>query len=447
MTGDTGGAIVRNMKKVAIVGYGLEGRSALRYWKEQGADVTVCDQDAHKEVPGGVKTQLGTGYLDDLDRFDVIMRTAGMHPNIILEKNPDVKAKITTTVNEFLRICPTKNVIGVTGTKGKGTTSALITKMLEAVGHKAFLGGNYGISPFDFLPKLTKDSWVVLELSSFMLYDLQYSPHIGVCLMVQPEHLDWHSNVEDYYHSKQHMFAHQNDTDVAIYYAESEMSHNIARVSPGDKLAYYDEPGAYVHDKKIMIDQTVLCKTSELKLLGEHNWQNVCAAVTAVWQVSRTPDAIRRVLTTFTGLPHRLELVREVKGAKYFNDSFASDPYAAEAAIAAVPGYKVMILGGYDGRQHRLEHLVEVIIAHSRDIRTLLLIGESAKRLGTALKDKGYTNFHLSPAKTMAEVVAEAKAHANKGDCVVLSPGFASFDMFKNFEDRGLQFKKVVHDL
>lgn len=433
--------------KVAIVGFGREGQSALPYWLGRGAEVTVCDQDPRKEVPEGTSKQLGPDYLQNLDRFDVIVRTVGMHPKIILAANPGVKNKITTNLDEFFRVCPTKNIIGVTGTKGKGTTASLITKMLEAAGKHVFLGGNFGIPAFSFLPKLTKDSWVVLELSSFMLYDLTHSPHIGVCLMVQPEHLDWHGDKDDYFRSKANLFAHQTEHDIAIYFANNTDSHKIASYSPGDKIAYYDEPGAYIHDHKVMIDQTVLCKTDELKLLGKHNWQNVCAAVTAVWQVTRAPDAIRKVLTAFTGLPHRLELVRRVEGVDYYNDSFASDPYATEAAITAIPGKKVLVVGGWDERRLPLDHLAVTIKEHTKDIRTVILIGASAERLGNALKAADYTNLRISPAKTMNEIITEARAHAQKGDAVVLSPGFPSFDMFIDFEDRGLQFKEAVHKL
>ena len=435
------------MKTVAIVGFGREGRSALPYWLERGADITVCDQNPDTDVPAGVKKQLGPDYVKDLDRFDVIVRTVGMHPKIILAENPGVKAKITTNLDEFFRVSPTKNIIGVTGTKGKGTTSSLIVKMLEAAGKHVFLGGNFGIPAFTFLPKLTKDSWVVLELSSFMLYDITHSPHIAVCLMVQPEHLDWHGDKDDYFNAKANLFAHQTKHDKAIYFAKNLESHKIASHSPGDKIAYYDEPGAYIHDGKVMIDQTILCKTDELKLLGEHNWQNVCAAVTAVWQVTQAPDAIRKVLVSFTGLPHRLEFVREVDNVKYYNDSFAPDPYATVAAIKAIPGKKIMIIGGYDKRKLPLDSLTKTINEHRREISTVLLIGEGAKRLGTELKAANFTDFFLSPAKTMTEIVMEAKAHAKKGENVVLSPGFPSFDMFKDFEDRGLQFKEAVHNL
>jgi UDP-N-acetylmuramoylalanine--D-glutamate ligase len=333
---------------VAIVGFGVEGESALTYWQNKGADITVCDADPQKKVPQGVKTQLGADYLHNLSRFDVIIRTVGMHPKKILDKNPGVQDKITTNIDEFLRVCPTKNVIGVTGTKGKGTTSTLIVKMLEAAGKQVFLGGNYGIPAFSFLPQLTEDSWVVLELSSFMLFDVRRSPHIAVCLMIMPEHLDWHDDAEDYFRAKANLFAHQSPQDIAIYFADNLDSHKIASHSPGRKITYYAPPGAYVENGNIMIDATVLCKTDELKLLGKHNWQNVCAAVTAVWQVGQVPDAIRTVLTTFTGLEHRLEFVRELDGVKYYDDSFGTTPETAQVAVEAFSEPKVLILGGSD---------------------------------------------------------------------------------------------------
>ncbi len=432
---------------VAIVGFETEGKSALPYWLEKGADITVCDQDPNKNVPEGLATQLGAEYLDNLGRFDVIVRTVGMHPKIILERNPGVQDKITTNLDEFLRVCPTKNVIGVTGTKGKGTTSTLIVEMLQATGKQVFLGGNFGVPAFSFLPELTEDSWVVLELSSFMLYDIKHSPHIGVCLMVQPEHLDWHGDVEDYVRSKGNMFRFQTDDDIAIYYAESQTSHTIASNSPGRKIAYYARPGAYVEDGNVMIDQTVLCRTDDLKLLGKHNWQNVCAAATAFWQVMQAPDPIRTVLSSFSGLPHRLEMVREVGGVNFYNDSFASDPYATMAAIEAIPDKKLLVVGGWDQRMLNLDGLAATIKEHEKDIRTVLLIGESAERLGHALKNVDFTNLRISPAKNMQDIVTEATAHAQKGDSVLLSPGFPSFDMFKNFEARGLEFKQAVHDL
>ncbi|HUC89546.1 MAG TPA: UDP-N-acetylmuramoyl-L-alanine--D-glutamate ligase [Patescibacteria group bacterium] len=431
------------MTKVAIIGFGIDGQSALKYWQAAGAEVTICDQDTTVKVPQGINTQLGAEYLNDLDRFDVIMRSSGIHPKVILTKNPGVEEKITTVINEFLRICPTKNVVGVTGTKGKGTTCTLITKMLEASGKQAFLGGNYGISPFDFLPQLTDSSWVVLELSSYQLFDVKHSTHIAVCLMMQPEHLNWHSDEQDYIKAKTNLFANQQADDIAIYYAENLVSQQIASASPGRKIAYYDEPGAYIFNKKIMIGQTVLCETSELKLIGQHNWQNVCAAVTAMWQIEPNVEAIRSVLTTFSGLEHRLEFVREKDGVNYYDDSFGTIPETAVAAIEAFEQPKVIILGG-SSKGAAFDQLAKAVAQHS--VHQAILIGDTAPAIRQALNNAGFSAV-IEGGSTMPEIVAAAKAAAKPGDVVLLSTGCASFGLFKDYKDRGNQFKAAVNAL
>lgn len=430
-------------KKVAIIGFGIEGQSALHYWQDQGADITICSDNADERVPETVAQQLGADYLHNLDRFDVIMRSAGINPDIILAQNPTVKPKITTVINEFLRVCPTKNVIGITGTKGKGTTSTLTTKMLEAAGKKVFLGGNIGVSPFDFLHQITPESWVVLELSSFQLIDVTHAPHIAMCLMVVPEHLNWHADMPDYINAKSQLFAHQQSTDTAIYFADSPISHQIASNSPGKKITYYAAPGAYIDGDTIVIDNEEICKTSELKLLGRHNWQNACAAATAAWQAVKAPDAIRKVLTTFTGLEHRLEFVRELDGVSYYDDSFGTTPETAIVAMEAFTQPKVVILGGadkgasYAGLAQAVKH---------NNVRTAVIIGKTGPAIVAALKEVGFTDI-VDGGATMPAIVAAAKKAAQPGDIVLLSTGCASFGLFTDYKDRGNQFKQVVTQL
>lgn len=425
---------------VAIVGFGIEGQSALRYWQGLGARVTVCDQDASKVLPEGVRGQLGAHYLHGLGKFDVVVRTSGMHPYTLLRDNPGIEGKMTTVINEFLRACPTKNVIGVTGTKGKGTTSTLITKMLAAAGKQVFLGGNIGLSPLDFLPELTADSWVVLELSSFQLFDVRYSPHIAVCLMVVPEHLNWHADLTDYRRAKSNLFAHQTPHDIAIYFAENETSHGIASVSPGAKIAYFAEPGAYVYQGAIVIDKQKVCGVDELQLLGEHNWQNACAAVTAVWQVTHDVTAMRSVLTTFSGLEHRLEFVREVNDVRYYDDSFGTTPETAMVAIKAFQPPKVVILGGSD-KGVSFDELAKTVKAGN--VRQVILIGRTAPQIRAALEAQGFAA--ITPGgSTMDEIMAAAQCAAHPGDVVLLSTACASFDMFRDYKDRGEQFKAAV---
>lgn len=429
--------------QVALLGFDTEGKVSYDYYRAQGADITICDQKTDIEVPDGAKAQLGDGYLDNLDRFDVLVRTAGMAPRLILEKNPDVADKITTQVNEFLRVCPTQNVIGVTGTKGKGTTSTLITKLLEAVGKDVYLGGNIGVPPLSFLDRLTADSWVVLELSSFQLMDLQSSPRIGICLMVVPEHLNWHEDMDEYTGAKAHLFAQQTSDDIAIYFAENELSKEIAAAGAGRKLPYYRSPGAFVNGNMITIDGTEICTTDELKLLGKHNWQNVCAALTAYWQVDQDIDAARAIFTTFSGLEHRLEFVRELDGVKYYDDSFGTTPETAIVALQAFQQPKIAILGGSDkGAQY--DTLAQAV--RTGNVRRALLIGNQAAKIQAALEGAGFTDFEPG-GDTMEQIITKARTTARPGDVVLLSTGCASFDMFANYKDRGNQFKEQVSTL
>ncbi len=432
--------------KIAIIGYGREGASAVTYWGNlSGNEITICDKNEAVHVPEGVSKKTGTTYLKDLSDFDLIIRSPGTRPSDIVDANSEaILEKVTTGTNEFFKVCPTKNIIGITGTKGKGTTSTLITEILRASGKEVHLGGNIGVPALDLLDEEIKpDDWVVLELSSFQLIDLKQSPHIGVCLLIVPEHLDWHRDEKEYTTAKQQLFAHQTQSDKAIYYSGNPGSEGVVSVSRGDKIPYFKSPGAEVKDGTITIDGHGICKTHELQLLGSHNWQNVCAAITAVWQLTQDEMAIREVVTTFAGLEHRLELLREADGVKYYNDSFSSVPDAAIAALDAITGKKVIIIGGFD-RQLPLQNLSHAIKRHHVDLRKVVLIGASANRVSETLDGIGYTNYEIVTTKTMEGVLAKAQKAAQSGDSVILSPGFPSFDMFKDFEDRGLQFKKEV---
>jgi UDP-N-acetylmuramoylalanine--D-glutamate ligase len=193
---------------IALAGFSTEGRASYDYFISRGDQVTICDQNVSLAIPDDADAQVGPHYLDNLSGFDLIVRSPGLHPDKILESNPRVKHKITSGTNEFLKACPTKNIIGVTGTKGKGTTSSLISESLKAAGKTVHLGGNIGVPALSMLPGIKSDDWVVLELSSFQLIDLQQSPPIGVCVMVVSEHLDWHKDFEEYIQAKQNLFKH-----------------------------------------------------------------------------------------------------------------------------------------------------------------------------------------------------------------------------------------------
>ena len=315
--------------RIAILGYGKQGVSALEYWGPKN-DITICDQN-DIAVPHGVEKRTGKGYLKDLEHFDLIVRSPAIHPKDIVAANSEhVLRKVTTVTEEFFRVCPAP-VIGVTGTKGKGTTSALITKILQTAGKRTHLGGNIGTPPLDMLKEnIQPTDYVVLELANFQLIDLKFSPKIAVCLMVVPEHLDWHSDIKEYITAKQQLFRYQPDDGLAIYNRLSDYSSEVAGVSPALKISYEVPPknekpaeqnGAYVLDDAIYYDGEKVCNASDVKLLGRHNLENVCAAIAATWDIiDNDPSVIVKALADYTGLPHRLELFREKYGIKIYDD-------------------------------------------------------------------------------------------------------------------------------
>jgi UDP-N-acetylmuramoylalanine--D-glutamate ligase len=432
--------------KVAILGFGSQGASSLEYWQKRGDEVTVCDQRPDIEIPDGTPLRNGPDYLNNLDGFDIIVRSPSIHPRQIKATYLD---KVTTNTNEFLAVCPSRNTIGVTGTKGKGTTSTLIARILESAGKKVHLGGNIGTPPLEMLKNdIQPDDWVVLELANFQLIDVDYSPRIGVCLMVEAEHMDWHPDTDEYAGAKQQMFRRQSAEDTAIFYAKNELSRQIAGAGEGRKIPYFERPGAVVEDNKIVIDGQEVCNVDDIQLLGEHNWQNVCAAVTTAWQVTQDVTAIREAIRNFSGLPFRLEFIREIEGVKFYNDSFGTTPETAIVAIKALSGPKVMILGGSDkGADYR--ELAETLA--SNDIRHIVAIGDTAQKILSEIDklDLGEKigRTLLADKPSMTEIVRTAKEKAQPGDSVLLSTASASFDMFKDYMDRGEQFNQAVRSL
>jgi UDP-N-acetylmuramoylalanine--D-glutamate ligase len=442
--------------KIAILGYASQGIAALEYWGTDHNQLTVHDSRADLVLPDGVIGVLGPDYLKDLDQYDLIVRAApSIHPSEIVAANsdaPQILDKVTTVTNEFFKVCPTKNIIGVTGTKGKGTTSTLITRLLEAAGKTVHLGGNIGIPPLDMLKAgIQADDWVVLELANFQLIDLEHSPTIAVCVMVAPEHLNWHADMDEYVIAKQQLFAHQTVHDTAVHNRSNAYSQQVASVSAAGNQLSYEVPGpdappqkttgAYVRGDSIFVNDVEVCKTSDVALLGRHNLENVCAAVLTVWElIGKDPAIIKKVVTSFTGLEHRLELVADVKGVKYYDDSFGTTPETAIVAMQAFTQPKVIILGGAS-KDAEFETLAQVVASHN--VRAAILIGDTAPLIKQALQTVGYSHV-LDGGKDMTSIVNVAANQAQPGDVVLLSTACASFGLFNDYKDRGQQFRAVV---
>lgn len=422
--------------KVAIVGYGVEGKSLFNYFNKPENQLVILSDHPVPDAPD-IEVRLGEENWH-LEAFDLVAAT----PSVRRDRLTKAK-QITSVIREFMPRCPAP-IIGITGTKGKGTTTTLIAKILEAAGKQVFVGGNIGTPPLDFLDKIEPQDYAVLELSSFQLMDIDRSPQTAVCLMIAPEHLNWHADMDEYVQAKANIFRFQKPGDLAVYNAQNHYSTEIAGLSKGIKLPYLDQLGVHIDGEVIKFQDTVICQVSDVALIGRHNLENVCAAVAATWRiVGENPAPILEAIKSFTGLEHRLELAGVIDGVEYYDDSFSTTPETAIAAIQAFAQPKLLILGGSD-KQSNYRELAKTVA--SSNIRSVIVIGEMADQITSDLKAAGF-DYIIEGPTTMTEIVQTAKASARPGDVVLLSPACASFGLFRDYKDRGDQFKQIVKSI
>ncbi|HEU5122291.1 MAG TPA: Mur ligase family protein, partial [Candidatus Saccharimonadales bacterium] len=315
---------------IAIAGYAVEGKSNLRYFSRLGHTITIIDErPVLDDVPEGISTRLGNDAFKDLADFDMVVRTASMAPTKLRGAK-----KVWSAANEFFSRCPAP-IIGVTGTKGKGTTASLIASILRSGNKAVHLVGNIGIPPLDELPKISANDIVVYELSSFQLWDLEASPHIAVVLMIEPDHLDIHRSFEEYVAAKQKITQHQTVSDIVVYTKDNQFAAGIAASSAANKIPVQAPQTAHIKDGFFYYGDQKLCSIDALQLPGEHNRHNACMAIAAVWQYTKDPMVIEQGFRSFTGLPHRLKLIRVVKDVAYYDDSIATTIGSAIAAMGA----------------------------------------------------------------------------------------------------------------
>lgn len=431
------------MKKVAILGFGGEGLSAYHYFAAKpNMDITIFDDKAQPNmpVPEGAHFRHGKDSYKDLSQFDIVVRFPAISPARI-----HTNGEVTSVIQEFFKACPAP-IIGVTGTKGKGTTSTLIYEMLSAAGKRVHIAGNIGVPALNILADVQADDVVVLELSSFQLWDLKHSPHIAVVLMVEQEHLDIHADMQDYLDAKKNIVRWQKPHDITVYLPHNNLTEEIALTGAAKKIPYTEAPGAHVENGQFVIDGTVICPTKNLKLPGQHNIQNACAAITAVWQLTQDAAALAQAIATFKGLPHRLSFIREVNGVSFYDDSFATTPTSAIAALRSFTAPKVIILGGSDKGADFTELGQEVAASTMRGV---ILIGLMRHKLHNVLTKAGYTGpvEFFDETSTMPQIVEAAARLSQNGDAVIISPACASFDMFRDYKDRGEKFIAAVEAL
>lgn len=439
---------------VVIAGFGKEGQASLDYYLKLGAKVTVVDEQPIQpaDLPVGVDSKTGPDCFRQLDQLqaDLIIRSAGLAPYKL-----KTNAKIWSATNEFFEKCPSP-IIGVTGSKGKGTTASLITSILRAAGKTVHLLGNIGVPALSQLEQIAKSDVVVYELSSFQLWDIEFSPQIAVILHIEPDHLDVHSSFEDYLAAKAGIVASQTVDDICLYHPSNGHSLAIARRQP-----YFTERSAkYGQDNKtsniitvyndgvnfISSNSNLICAVAELQLPGQHNIENAEAAISACLNFDPTlsGQVIAHGLANFSGLNHRLKYIATVNQVDYYDDSIATTPGSAIAAIASFSQPKVLLVGG-SSKGADFSGLAKAVA--EADIRQVLVYGAEMDKIATALEQAGVTNFSRYDTVTMQQLVQQAHRLARPGDAVVLSPACASFDMFKSYEDRGQQFIAAVESL
>lgn len=422
--------------KVAIAGYGVEGRVSYQYWRGQGHDVTIVDEReiSALDLPYGASTLLGYGVFDELQDFDLVIRTAGLDPHKL-----KTNGKVWSATNEFFDKCPV-DIIGVTGTKGKGTTSSLIASILKTAGRTVHLVGNFGVAALEVLPTLKPDDVVVYELSSFQLWDLEKSPHVAVVLMVEADHLDVHESMEQYVAAKANIRRYQLETDACFYHPTNELSAQIAGLRSGAKrYAVPDDGAVYAKTDTFFIQDDPICGTDAVQLPGDHNIENACAAISVATLYTQDKAIIEKGLHAFGGLDHRLKLIGELDGVRYYDDSIATTPGSAIAALRAFAEPKVIILGGADkGADYR------EIVAVCDEVRAkVIAIGQTGEVIAEICRKEEVPVVELGMT-SMDEVIATAREQAASGSVVILSPASASFDMFKNYAERGDKFAEAV---
>ena len=451
-------------KKVAFIGAGVSHKRCIEQFVELGAQVTLCDQKKSLEDFGAyadtlrrlhVRLSLGEHYTDGFAGQDIIMRTPGYeYYKPELQAALQAGTKVTSEVELFFELCPCE-IVAVTGSDGKTTTTTLISKMFEAAGRKVFLGGNIGAALLPQLADVTPEAVAVVELSSFQLISMRVSPKVAVVTNVTPNHLDHHKDMQEYIDAKRNILLWQVPPCRAVLGYENDISRSMQSDCKGEQVwftrLHETDKGAFLRESDDTLCYaengvvTPILPRAEVKLRGLHNVENLLAAIAAVW--GRVPiEAMRQVGSTFTGVEHRIEPVRTLDGVTYYNDSIASSPTRTIAGLRSFNQKIILIAGGYD-KKIPYEPLAPEILAH---VKTLVLMGATGPRIEAAVRacpgfdESALTILH---ADSMQHAVELARGAAQPGDVVSLSPASASFDLYPNFEVRGRDYKNIVNNL
>ena len=436
-------------KKIAVLGLGVSNRPLVRLLLEFGCDVTGCDRTPREKLDAevleletmGCKLRVGDGYLDGVEA-ELLFRTPGMHPG-----NPAIQtlvakgARVTSEMEVFFEVCPC-NLIAVTGSDGKTTTTTLVSEMLKAAGKTVWLGGNIGTPLLPLVRQMRPDDYAVVELSSFQLMDMTRSPVRAVVTNLAPNHLDVHKDMEEYVDAKKNIFRFQKNTDLLILNADNAITDGFTGNGTTRKFSRKGSAHVCLNGDIITRGGEAVLDVKEILLPGVHNIENYMAAI-AVVEGLVSDDAIREVARNFGGVEHRIELVRIKDGVRYYNDSIASSPSRTIAGLRSFGEKVILIAGGYD-KHIPYDVLGPEICAH---VKKLFLCGATAPQIRAAVENCEGEKPEMVDCGNFENAVRTAAAAAESGDVVLMSPASASFDEFKNFMIRGECFKRIIKEL
>ena len=449
-------------RKVAVIGLGVSNLPLLEYLHDKKAQVTVFDERTENEIPADTinkintyefETSFGENCLEKLNGFNVIFRSPSCLPTRPeLKQEANGGAIVTTEVEMLMEMCPCK-IIGVTGSDGKTTTTSLINAILQHAGYKTFLGGNIGTPLFTKLPEMEPNDIVVLELSSFQLMNMHVSPDIAVITNITPNHLNIHKDYQEYIDAKKEIFKNQNENGILILNYDNDITRECSKEAKGKVIFFSSKQkldNGFIVDEDIVKEcndkvRKHILNTDEVILRGNHNFQNIATALAATKTLVDTDVAVEAI-KKFKPVEHRIEFVREIDGVKWYNDSASSSPTRTISGLNAFKENIILIAGGYD-KNLEYEPLAKPVVDN---VSTLILIGQTAEKIYDVVKnesEKENKKININMCDTLEQTIEIAKKSAKKGDVVLFSPASASFDMFKNFADRGNQFKDLVNKI
>lgn len=449
-------------RKIAVIGLGVSNLPLLDYLYEKKAQVSVFDEREIEEIPQDIITKINTyefkcsfgkKCLENLKGFNIIFRSPSCLPTRKeLQEESDRGAIVTTEVEMLMEMCPCK-IIGVTGSDGKTTTTSMINTILKKAGYNTFLGGNIGTPLFTKLPEIKPDDIVVLELSSFQLMNMKVSPDIAVITNITPNHLNIHKDYQEYIDAKKNIFKNQDENGILILNYDNDITRNCAKEAKGKVIFFSSKEkldNGFIVDEEIIKEcedkvRKHILNTNEVILRGNHNFQNIATALAATKTLVDTDVAVQAI-KEFKPVEHRIEFIREIDGVKWYNDSASSSPTRTLSGINAFKENIVLIAGGYD---KNLDYgpLAKPVLDK---VSTLILIGQTAEKIFDAVKneaDKQNRKIDIYMCDSLEQTIDIAKKTSKKGDVVLFSPASASFDMFKNFADRGEKFKNLVNNI